>query len=354
MCKNPLYAFKPMSLVGPAGEFRWTPSKAGWNKKWYHAGEIAPSYTDREVQKKKVFQFVKDFDNWNLLKEREPDNQYYQLPCGQCIECRLKYSREWALRLCCENAVAQNALFITLTYNDENVPLNDFGMSTLVPDHYSKFMKDLRNHCHRRYGVDGIRFFCAGEYGNETKRAHFHLIIFNLPEQIHNELMFYRANFNGDPLYTSETLQKLWNRGYVVVAPFSFRTAAYVARYVTKKLKGTEKSVYEQLHLVPEFAQMSRRPGIGREFYEAHKEEIYVNDEVFLPGVHGAKPSHYFDRLYDFDSPLDMERIRFNRVQCGERAVQYKLSQTDLEYDQLLRVEEENIKNRIKYLKRGL
>lgn len=360
MCTSPLYAFEPRSIVRPSGEWRLVHTKFGWKRRFFSGGEIAPAYGDRvaaEIQagkKPKVFQFCKDFDSWNYLKENEPDNKYYQLPCGQCIQCRLKHSREWALRLCCENAEARNALFVTLTYDDDHLPLNDFGMSTLVPKHYSKFIKDLRNYASRKCGVDGIRFFAAGEYGSETKRAHFHLILFNLPQQILDDLKFYRSNFNGDSLYNSPILEKLWNRGFVVVAPFSFRTAAYVARYVTKKLKGIEKSVYIDLHLEPEFAQMSRRPGIGRLFYVKHKEDLYFTDEVFLPGVPGLKPARYFDKLYDFDSPLDMERVKFQRALKGEYLSENKLSQTDLKYDELLRVEERSIFEKIRALKRGL
>lgn len=356
MCKNPLYAYKPMrEVMDERDAIRIVPNKGVWQTQRFSVGEIAPWYPSYIVKKKaRPMLFCKDYDSWNVLKEIEPDNIYYQVPCGQCIECRLKYSREWALRLCCENAIADNALFVTLTYDDEHLHLNDFGMSTLVPADYSKFMKDLRRYCQYHYGVDGIRFFCAGEYGSETKRAHFHLIIFNLPQQIHDNLKFYRANFNGDSLYNSEELSKIWSNGYVVVAPFCFKTAAYVARYVTKKMKGTEAKVYKQLHLEPEFAQMSRRPGIGREFYELNKDKIYLNDEVFLPGIHGMKPSKYFDKLYDFDDPISSSLLKVHRQECAERAVANKLSRTELEYEELLRVEEENIKNRIKYLKRGL
>ena len=127
MCKNPLYAYKPMRIVlNEHDAVRLVPNNGVWQTQRFSVGEVAPWFPRSMAKKKpRPMLFCKDYDSWNVLKEIEPDNIYYQVPCGQCIECRLKYSREWALRLCCENAVSQNALFVTLTYDDEHLHLSN-------------------------------------------------------------------------------------------------------------------------------------------------------------------------------------------------------------------------------------
>jgi hypothetical protein len=45
-----------------------------------------------------------------------------KIPCGQCIGCRLEYSRQWAMRCHHEASLHIFNSFITLTYDPEHLP----------------------------------------------------------------------------------------------------------------------------------------------------------------------------------------------------------------------------------------
>jgi len=63
-----------------------------------------------------------------------------ELPCGQCIGCRLERSRQWAIRCVHEASMHENNCFITLTYAPEYLP-PDGG---LIKSDFQKFIKRLR------------------------------------------------------------------------------------------------------------------------------------------------------------------------------------------------------------------
>jgi len=106
---------------------------------------------------------------FDRTKECLPDSEM-SIPCGQCIGCRLERSRQWALRCVHEAALYQDNCFITLTYNDENLPKTQ----TLVLEDVQKFWKRLRKH----FKTKQIRYYLAGEYGELTLRPHYHACVF--------------------------------------------------------------------------------------------------------------------------------------------------------------------------------
>lgn len=63
-----------------------------------------------------------------------------EIPCGQCIGCRLERSRQWAMRCVHEASLHDDNCFVTLTYNDQHIP-SDAG---LRHRDYQLFMKRLR------------------------------------------------------------------------------------------------------------------------------------------------------------------------------------------------------------------
>ena len=96
--------------------------------------------------------------------------------CGQCIACRNKKRKEWTSRIILEAMAHGDAAFVTLTYNDENLP--KYG--TLVPEHAKDWQKRIRYYAKERINAD-LRFFTVGEYGEQTQRPHYHAIVFGLP-----------------------------------------------------------------------------------------------------------------------------------------------------------------------------
>ena len=242
------------------------------------------------------------------LKER------FELPCGKCIGCRLDYSRDWALRCVLEARKYSHNYFVTLTYD------NDHLLSpALYPAHFTKFIKDLRRYFEYHFGIQGIRFFASGEYGDKSLRPHYHVILFNcaIPD-----LKPYGSR-HGQRYFVSDILNQIWKRGMVIIGDVSFDSCAYVARYVMKKRKGKDSSSwYTERGITPEFVRMSRRNGIGRDYFDENKADIYSHDEIFITDgkkrVMRFKPSRYYDYLYDLEAPEDLARIKEQRRLIGE------------------------------------
>jgi len=231
------------------------------------------------------------------------------LPCGKCIGCRLERSRQWAIRCFHEMSLYENNCFITLTFNDDNLP-SDGSLDVSV---FQKFMKRLR----KRFGSD-IRFYHCGEYGEKYRRPHYHAILFNFNFP---DLKFWKMS-GKDRLYRSAILEQLWPFGYSSVGTASYNSAAYVARYIMKKKFGDIADEHYLsdpcpdtglVHkLKPEYTTMSRRPGIGKQWFDMYCKDVYTSDGVVFKGKL-LRPPKYYDSIYEVEFPTDMERVRHNR-----------------------------------------
>lgn len=287
------------------------------------------------------------------------------IPCGQCMGCRLEYSRQWATRCVLESLKYEHNYFITLTYSPEHLPVNDcfsfseetgevfyeFESASLVPEHLTKFLKDLRRYFEYHFNFTGIRFFACGEYGSKLLRPHYHLILFNCPIP---DLKLLKTSFNGDCYYESDIISKIWNKGFVCVGSCNFATCSYVARYMLKKQKGQNAVFYDNNCLVPPFTRCSRMPGIGREYYDENKDVIYTYDKIIIAGSDGkakkVRPPSYFDKLYDIDSPEELKKIKDMRKLSAENSIKRKLEHTSLDRDTYLAVSEEVFNSKINKL----
>ncbi len=114
-------------------------------------------------------------------------------------------------------------------------------------------------------------------------------------------------------LYTSVTLSKLWGKGFVTIGDLTFKSAAYVARYITKKITGPDADDYYKGRK-PEYNTMSRRPGIGHAWYEKYKDEVYPEDLLIIQGGIKTKPPKYYDKLYTLTNPQESENIKIKRA----------------------------------------
>lgn len=233
-----------------------------------------------------------------------------KLPCGQCIGCRLAKSRDWAMRCVHEASLYEQNCFITLTYDNAHLPKD----GSLNVDDIQKFFKRLR----KRFGA-GIRFLQCGEYGSEFQRPHHHACIFNFdfPDKIPISCA------GGNMLYISESLSDLWPFGYHTIGALTYDTAAYVARYVTKKITGSIADDHYKGRK-PEFITMSRRPGLAHDWYEKYKKDLYPKDFVTLNHGVKLKPAKYYDRMFDKEYPEAFEKLKEKRKNELElRALEY-------------------------------
>jgi len=240
-----------------------------------------------------------------------------EVPCGQCIGCKLRRSREWAIRCMHEASLYESNCFITLTYDDYHLP--EYG--NLQISDFQKFMKRLR----KRFG-DGIRFYHCGEYGEKFGRPHYHACLFNFdfPDKYN-----WRER-NGHKFYRSPTLERLWPFGLSDISDVTFESAAYVARYLMKKVYGdwalTRYAVVDEdtgeviFDKQPEYTTMSRKPGIGKTWYDQYKfTDVYDHDSVVTKSGLSFPPPKYYDSLFEIEYPEDFARIKDNRKLNAKR-----------------------------------
>ncbi len=245
-----------------------------------------------------------------------------KLGCSQCFGCRMDRSRDWAVRCVHEAQLWENNAFITLTFNPESI--NEFG--TLIKSDFQKFMKRLRKShqgCEAFYDKNDkktfpIRYFHCGEYGSELSRPHHHACLFNFhfPDRYH-----WKTEPTGVKLYRSSTLEKLWPFGYSTIGEVTLESAAYVARYITKKVNGLWKNEHyrrvredtgEIYQLEPEYITMSRRPGIAAQWFDNNPGDVYPKDFITLNGKSYKTPK-YYDKIYDNVAPDSMLEIKNKR-----------------------------------------
>lgn len=259
-----------------------------------------------------------------------------EIPCGQCIGCRLERSRQWAIRCVHEAQLHEQNSFITLTYSDEHIPPG----GTLVKSHFQKFLKRLRRSLARE-GIK-IKFYMCGEYGSHYDRPHYHACIFgyDFPDKT---LWSIRKDVK---LYRSARLEKLWPFGHSSVGTVTFESAAYVARYIVKKILGKEAADHymrfmpdtgEIYWLLPEYTSMSLKTAIGKEWYDQFHSDVYPSDEVILRGKK-LKPPKYYNGLYEMHDPDGMAAIKTARRRS------HKLRRADSTPDRL------NVRERCKLL----
>lgn len=149
------------------------------------------------------------------------------------------------------------------------------------------FMKRLRKSQPQK-----VRFYACGEYGETTLRPHYHVILFNC---CFSDCREHSKNSRDETLYTSPTLAELWPQGHSLIGAVTFESAAYVARYCVKKVNGPAGELHYDGRS-PEFALMSRRPGIGSGYYERHGQEVRDHDNVVINNREQSVPRFYDTR----------------------------------------------------------
>lgn len=259
-----------------------------------------------------------------------------KIACGKCLECRLAYTKQWAQRLVCEASLHQENWFITLTYNDDHlIDCVDYTVNpwtetldyvpVLRSEDFTAWKKRFLERIRDRYGHTGIKFYNCGEYGSKNHRPHFHVILFNCP--LPDVELVRTVSLGGYDYcyYHSKLIEETWGKGFIMVGKVNWNTCAYVARYVMKKLHSEDKKIYEQLcelegvSPVPqEYVNMSRRPGLARDYYEANWQDIYSIDKVVLENGRTVRPAKYYDKLFDIEYPEDMERIKAERKRLDD------------------------------------
>ncbi|AXH74591.1 MAG: replication initiator protein [Microviridae sp.] len=256
-----------------------------------------------------------------------------KLPCGQCLGCRLNHAEGWAIRMVHEAQCHEENCFITLTYNDENLPEN----KNLDYSHVTKFIKRLR----KVLSVTKvkIKYYRVGEYGENFSRPHYHIILFGFDftaklryknkENIHTH---WRTK-NNNKYYTSTLLTDLWGLGHAELGDVNYNTCMYVAKYVTKRVNGRLKdSHYQRTNsdgeittVEPERSSMSRKEAIGKQWLERYWTDIYPSDHAIHDG-RKLKTPKYYDRWLEKNNLELYESVKIQRESSIHEQNQIDLS----------------------------
>lgn len=268
------------------------------------------------------------------------------VPCGKCAACQIRKRKEWTTRLFNEASCFDgNCCFITLTYDDDNVPTTCFNplngadpkmvdrgvaalpLQTLLVSDVQKFVKRLRSYLEyrpkfekNRIGRDHvqapIRYYACGEYGSKYRRPHYHILIFGWKP---SDMVFFKFH-NGHSVCRSAQIEKLWKFGFSTVEPVEGGVAKYCSRYVTKKFARLQDVDPFKDCVFPEFVLQSVRDGgIGATWFDRNLEsclgkgyiDIQVNGKSYFKA---AIPSYYWRRARERHLSLWLQ-LRNERMQ---------------------------------------
>lgn len=261
------------------------------------------------------------------------------LPCGQCIGCRMRRASDWELRVMHEASLHADNCFVTLTYGRDLCP-PDMG---LQHRDYQLFMKRVR----KRFAMR-VRYYMCGEYGPVNLRPHYHACLFGVG--FREDRTPAGKSGSGSVFYHSAELEALWGYGRVSVQDLTRETAGYCARYIMKKALGEAANaayVREGGVLVkPEYAAMSLKPGIGAGWFDRFHRDVLPRDYVVSAGVRRRVPRYYDVLGRRMDGQM-MEDVAYERELSGRAAY---LEQTE----ERLKVREVVHEARVRTLQRNL
>lgn len=244
-----------------------------------------------------------------------------EIPCNGCIGCKIKRSRDWAIRCVHEAKMHHENTFITLTYNDDHLPKNN----SLDHVDFQKFIRALRQKTKKQ-----IRYYMCGEYGDKFARPHYHALLFGYKFPDEKLWTIRKTRNSSNQVFRSKILEKLWSRngkslGFSETGTVTFQSAAYVARYIIKKqsqeiarerLAIVDQDTGELIQRTPEYTKMSLKPGIGTSYYETYRDDIFPLDKIILNTSGKVKeysvPKYYREKL-KLENPELAEKLRQKR-----------------------------------------
>lgn len=236
-----------------------------------------------------------------------------KVPCGRCIGCRANKSQEWGTRLMHHLDYSDGAIFVTLTYNNDNLPYD----LSIKKTHLQNFFKRLRSKLIKRK----IKYYACGEYGDETFRPHYHAIIFNMSVKDEN------------------LISESWQLGFVRVEKVIEERINYVTGYVLKKIFGKKgKELYGKKEAP--FALMSKGLGKGWIENEENEKHVLLNMGIRKKGKVVPIPRYYVGKM-KHEIPKEVwNEIKVNKYYDKKREYEDNENNKDSYEEHLFRSDE--------------
>lgn len=261
----------------------------------------------------------------NIRNPVDPSGKtYIAVPCGKCAACLSNRRLEWFVRLKEEYKSSLSGWFITLTYDDQHVPVTEDGLLSLDKVDVQLFMKRFRKSIDQK-----VKYFCVGEYGSNYGRPHYHLLLFHYNETKEN---------------VQSKIVSAWSLGTVDVGSMSDRAINYVCKYVINRTDN-------YTGLVPPFILCSK--GIGINYVDKcrsyHLDDLrrcyYVDDG----GIRRKLPRYLRNKIYDEEQKLQIKKNNDNyRKSIEESTTLFEEAENyRLEMDRA-KAFERSVKNKVK------
>lgn len=214
-----------------------------------------------------------------FYKKEQIRGEHIPFPCGKCPPCKKRRTSGWSFRLVKEGERSKSALFITLTYDTEFVPITTNGYMTLELTDLQKFFKRLRKLTNEK-----LKYYAVGEYGSTKKRPHYHIILFNAnPEHIKRAWALNNKHI-----------------GSYHIGNVSHASIGYTLKYMSKK---SQIPMHQNDDRKKEFSVMSKGLGsnyITQAMINWHKNNL--EERMYVPIEDGKKiamPRYYKDKMYN-------------------------------------------------------
>lgn len=158
-----------------------------------------------------------DWSEHEIIEYLYPSSRV--VPCGKCAACLSNRRTAWVSRLSYELYHSSSGYFLTLTFDDDHLVYDiKSQMPVALMDFASKFIVDIRSKFFRKQSSP-LKYFVVSEYGPQTLRPHFHLLLFNLPLEV-----------------DLREIEKLWFHGNIVVDHITGARIGYVTKYCLSKI----------------------------------------------------------------------------------------------------------------------
>lgn len=269
-------------------------------------------------------------DGGSLQFREKADHREIEIPCGQCIGCRVQRQQMWAFRCLAEASQHRDNWFATLTYRPEDLPVQ----GSLCHRHWQLFAKRVRR------SLGSFRYLMCGEYGEQNLRPHYHALLFGLsvPDAHHFGVR------RGYPIFRSERLTKLWGLGHVELGTVTAESARYCATYVLKDARPPEvldEFTGELVQLTRPYGRMSLRPGLGDAWIRRYYPEVFAHGVCYANDKQFVIPKRFKHILEDIDPQA------FEQLKCT--AIAKAQSRHDNSADRLAVREQVALSNRARY-----
>lgn len=229
------------------------------------------------------------------IKDKNYSNIKYKIPCRMCNLCRRTKRKQWKERAEYEFKNKIFGAFVTLTYEDEKLPIvkgNDGKLRATLKyrdihkyiDRLRKYIKEhteLQNKmCNPKFTYIGV-----GEYGQNGQifdRPHYHILFFGLDHE-----------------YNKKLILKEWKNGFIDSKPILKGGINYVLKYMDKQIMGKNGKWETYRRYGLEEPKQFQSKGFGAKlYYNNYENAVKNNGQIKKGNKYIQIPQYYKNKMH--------------------------------------------------------